>query len=77
MDNDELDLLTEIKAAMNKAIDERAPGISSVVVLVNGSGCRAELQSSSIPMDSLLTKAHNSIGKLNGGGSKGSPGYTE
>ncbi len=77
MDKDELELFEAIKQTMNKAIDERAVGISNVVVLVDSAGQRAELQSSDQDMDTLITKAHASIIKLKGtNGKPVGPGYT-
>ncbi len=76
MDNDELNLFNEVKNAINKAIDERPGAVSNVVVLVGSAGQRAELQSSNQDIDTLISKAHESLNKLKGGnGGKGTPGY--
>ena len=70
-------IVIDIDKAIQKALDERTTSISNVVVLVDSAGQRAELQSSNQDMDTLLSKAHDSINKLKGNnGNKPGATYT-
>lgn len=57
-------VIFDLDSAIEQALEKRSAGISSVVVLVDSAGARAELQSSNEPIDSLLSKAHDSLAKI-------------
>ena len=71
-------IIFDIDKAIEKILDKRGVGISNVVVLIDETGRRSEVQSSNENLDKLLSKAHSSMDKLKGtNGTKEVPGYVE